>query len=113
MVPLLGASHNRNALDSEKAEERSFDLTFHFAELEDVKSGERVFDIVAQEKTVIEKLDVVQEAGGMNKALIKTVSDIKGGKRIILNFKPIAANPEQRTAPILSGIEIIDHEGGM
>ncbi len=47
------------------AEPRKFIVRLHFAELEDVAPGERVFDVLVQGKTVVENLDVVKEAGGV------------------------------------------------
>jgi beta-glucanase (GH16 family) len=54
-----------------------YDVTFQFAELEDIAMGERVFDIVVNGKRVIESLDVLRARDGNHRsALDRTVTGV-------------------------------------
>ena len=55
-----------------------YDITFKFAEPEDIPIGGRVFDVLAQGKPVIENLDVRQARDGKHSsALSRTVTDVE------------------------------------
>lgn len=54
-----------------------YDITFHFAEPEDVENGQRVFDVYAEDQRVIRDLDVkVFRDGRIHSALTVTVPNI-------------------------------------
>ena len=80
---------------------RFYDVVLHFAELEDVGPGERVFDVRLQGETVIDGLDVVKEAGGRNVALAKMVRGIEARDRLTLELVP-----RSDRAPIISALEV-------
>ena len=81
--------------------QRSYDVVLHFAELEDVKPGERVFDVKLQGETVIAGLDVVKEAGARNVALVKRIPGIQARDKLTLELVPHAAKPA-----IISAMEV-------
>ncbi len=83
------------------APEASYRVNLYFSELENKKSGERVFDIKLQDKKVLENFDVVKETGGMDKQVIKSFSGIKAGKTMKIDLNPVSGNT------ILSGVELI------
>ncbi|NOZ20747.1 MAG: hypothetical protein GXP25_06620 [Planctomycetes bacterium] len=85
---------------------RTYRTRLHFAELEDVKPGERVFDVKLQGKTVLTAVDVVKEAGGQDVAIIKTVDGIEAADTLALELVPRTALP-----PILSAVEITELGG--
>jgi len=77
-------------------------VKLHFVENpEDAKNiGERVFSMdVSGEK--INKLDIIKEAGGVNKALVKTVHVMVTTGKIEITFKG------EQKEPLINGIEII------
>jgi hypothetical protein len=82
----------------------------HFAEMEEVSPGERVFDVRVQGETAIEALNVAGEAGGREKALVREVSGIPAAEVLLFELvtSPQAQNPE--LPPILSAIEILGEE---
>ena len=83
--------------------ERTFTVHLHFAELEDVTPGRRVFDVRIQGRTVIRNLDVVAAAGGPGKALVREVKGVKAAEEITLALVPSKTG----TLPaILSAVEI-------
>ncbi len=74
-----------------------------FAEPENIKAGERVFDLSLQGKVVSESFDVVKEGKGRMRAVTKIQDRVKVGKdgRLEVSLKAKAG------VPVLSGIEII------
>ena len=73
-----------------------------FAEPENVEAGRRVFDVELQGTTRLEKLDIVREAGGARRGIIKTIDDVTLGENLQLKLKTRSELP-----PILSGLQII------
>ncbi|HUS38154.1 MAG TPA: malectin domain-containing carbohydrate-binding protein, partial [Pirellulales bacterium] len=82
---------------------RSYTVRLHFAELDQVKPGERVFDVRIQNKTVIQGLDVVSEAGGCRTALTREIEGISASDTITIGLLPSA---DSKLPAILSAIEI-------
>ena len=78
----------------------SYDITFLFAEPEDIAIGERVFDVQAQGKTVVEALDVRQARDNKHSsALARTVAGIVvSDGQLNLEFSSRVGTP------VLSGI---------
>jgi outer membrane protein assembly factor BamB len=76
-------------------------VTLHFAELQSAtKPGERVFDVKLQGKTVAAALDVVQAAGGAQRALTREVRRVRVEDNLVVELNPIKGEP------ILSAIEV-------
>jgi hypothetical protein len=73
-----------------------------FAEMDQVKVGQRVFDVELQGTTRLEKLDIVNEAGGLNREIIKTIDDVSVGQDLRLKLKTRGELP-----PILSGLQVL------
>ena len=84
---------------------RNFIVRLHFAELEDVAAGERIFDVELQGRTVIESFDVVKEAGGRFRALVREF-EISANRQMNIRLVPKAKSLTERSAPILSGVEV-------
>ena len=82
---------------------RKYTVRLHFAELDRVKPGERVFDVKIQDKTVIQGLDVVSEAGGCRTALTREIQRVSASDTISISLLPSARS---EFPPILSAIEI-------
>ena len=83
--------------------ERTFTARLHFAELEQVKPGERVFDVRIQGTTVLEGLDVARETGGSRRVLTKEIQGISATDTISIGLVPA---PDSKRPAILSAIEI-------
>ena len=66
-----------------------------------VKPGARVFDVVLQGKVVSPCLDVVAEAGGPMRSIVRTWKNIPIGDALQIELRP-----KSRFAPVLSGVEI-------
>ena len=85
-----------------KADSNLYTIRLVFAEMDQVKAGQRVFDVELQGTTRIEKLDIVSEAGGLNREIIKTIDDVSLGQDLRLKLKTRGEFP-----PILSGLQVL------
>jgi outer membrane protein assembly factor BamB len=85
-------------------------VRLHFAEPDDVKPGERVFDVRVQGKTLLKNFDIIREAGARNTALVKELKGIAADRAVILELIPSGKDLSESTVPILSGIEIMVEE---
>ena len=88
---------------------RRYRVRLHFAEVDDLKPGARVFDVRVQGREAVSKLDIVREAGGPMTALVKEVSGVAATDKLTVELVP--AGEGQSTGTLLGGIEIVA-EGG-
>ncbi len=88
--------------DDEKPPRKNYTVRLHFAELEDVKAGERVFDIKIQGKTAAENFDIAAESGGKDRALVKEFNNISAQETVNIEF----VQKGSKRQPAVSGIEI-------
>lgn len=92
--------------------QKFYTVRLHFAELSDVKKGQRVFDIMVQDKIQVRDFDIVKEAEKKNTALVKEFKSIQATDSLVINFISSEEKPTGKTAPILSGIEVIASDTG-
>lgn len=85
---------------------RPFVVRLHFAELDDVAPGERVFDVVLQGKTVLKDFDIVRAAGGRYRAVVREFRDVRADRQLDLRLVPKAGSLTERNAPALSAVEV-------
>jgi outer membrane protein assembly factor BamB len=81
--------------------ERSYTVRLYFLEPQDLKPGERVFDVSLQGKPVLPELDVVKAAGGANRAIVREFKGVRCSTSLQVD---LTAN-KGRT--LLSGVEIV------
>ena len=82
---------------------RAYTLRLHFLESDDVRPGDRVFDVHVQGQPALAAFDVVKAAGGRNRALVKEVSGVQVGDELVIELIPTTS---KLRASILSGVEI-------
>ncbi|UCF38026.1 MAG: PQQ-binding-like beta-propeller repeat protein [Acidobacteriota bacterium] len=85
--------------------QRLFDVYLYFAEPEDLASGERLFEIRIQGEPALEQLDVVREAGGARRLVVKLFKGITVEERLEIEFVPLEGSRVKD--PILCGLEVI------
>jgi len=78
-----------------------YTVRLHFAEIEDVKSGQRVFDVKLQGKTVLRNLDIAAEAGGTKRPVVKEFKGVRIAGDLTLAVKA------RKGRPRLCGLEIV------
>jgi outer membrane protein assembly factor BamB len=85
--------------------ERTYTLRLYFAEPDDLKPGERVFTVAVQGQEILKDFDIVKEAGGPNRSLVKEIKGVKMTRDLILTFTP-SGNATVKV-PLICGLEMI------
>lgn len=102
---LIGIKSFEITLSQEQeVSETIYTVNLYFAELEDKKPGERIFDIVIQDKNVTDKFDIIAEVGKSDSEVVKSYQGIKAGKTMKIDLIPVRGNT------IISGIEIMQEK---
>jgi outer membrane protein assembly factor BamB len=107
-APVSGAPYESLILVPKSFEApRRLTVRLHFAELDDVKPGQRVFDVKLQGQTVLEDFDIVAVAPGSRRPVVKDFPGLTVARAVRLELVPKAPTPGPDSEPILSGIEIL------
>jgi hypothetical protein len=102
---LRGVSDITIGLGDDGKKPRRFTVRLVFADPDNVQPGERVFDVAVQGKTVLKDFDIVKEAGGPRRSLVKEFTAIEAAGQLNVRLSPSVE--AGAACPILSGIEII------
>lgn len=86
-------------LDKDAKAEQTYTVRLHFVEPDGLKPGERLFDVSLQGHEVLKDFDIVREAEGGDRALVKEFT-VKAAKDLKLSFTP------RRSVPLLCGLEV-------
>jgi len=78
-----------------------YDVTLYFADVENDSAGRRVFNVRIQGREVVQNLDIVAEAGGGNRALVRRVAD-----KLTIELVPKSPDVSLKEMPILNAVEI-------
>jgi hypothetical protein len=81
---------------------RTYDVSLYFVEPDNVAVGARVFDIQIQGVTVASNFDIVQQAGGVRKSVMKKITGVKVKDWLDIKFIPKAGTP------VIAGMEVIE-----
>jgi hypothetical protein len=96
--------------------ERTLTVRLHFAGPDEaVKAGWRSFDVTLGDQPVLKGFDVVKEAGGARRALVKEFKGVKAREELSLTLSPpstgLAMPTPMRTdetrLPVICAIEIL------
>jgi hypothetical protein len=85
---------------------RPHTVRLHFAEMNDMPAGQRLFDVKIQGEKLLEDFDIVKEAGGSRCALVREFHGIQAADQLIVELIPKATKVTDDTAPILCAIEL-------
>jgi hypothetical protein len=91
-------------LADKTAAPRKYTLRLHFLEPAAIQPGERVFSVQVQGQPAISNLDIMQEAGGPNRGLVKELRGVEAAERLMIELTPNSSAKVK--ASVLSGIEI-------
>jgi len=80
-----------------------YTVRLHFAEPEQIEPGRRVFDVRLQDETVLSGFDVVDQAGGSRKALVKEFRSVEVRDTLTVEMTPTAES--KISQPILCGVQ--------
>jgi hypothetical protein len=78
-----------------------YTVRLYFAEPEDKQPGDRIFDVMLQDRKVLQGFDIAKEAGGSMRAVVKEFSGVRTAGKLTLALTP------QTGDPLLCGLEII------
>ena len=96
-------------LTDDAAGEKSavYTVRLGFNALPEDREGRRVFDIKLQDKVVLESFDILETAGGSNRAVVKEFKGIEAGSTMVLELLARPANPNPDQAPIINFIDVV------
>ena len=83
--------------------DQPYTVELHFSEPDQVEPGQRVFDIQIQGKTVAKEFDAVREAGGLNRALVRSFPHVLIDESLRIELIPA---PGSKYPPVLCGLEV-------
>jgi len=89
-------------LSGTEEQAKPYTVRLHFSEPEKVNPGERAFRVNLQGKTVAPAIDVVQEAGGPNRSLVKEFQGVQIGQELVLELAAVRGS----RGTILCGVEL-------
>ena len=92
------------ALGKDVRENRGYNVRLFFTEPEDLEPGERLFHVALDGQQVLENLDIVKEAGGRNRVLIKEFENVPAGAELQIELTAIQGKT------LLSGVEVVASE---
>jgi hypothetical protein len=81
---------------------RAYTVRLVFAEPEKVRLAERVFSVKLQGQTVLNHFDILKEAGGINRGILREFRGIKAADAVEIEFVPAGAKPS-----LICGVEMI------
>ncbi len=99
-----GAREIRVRLSKAPIADSRYTVRLIFMEPDDVKPGERVFDVTVQGQLVLDDFDIVKETGANRASLMKTIESIKIDGELVIELAPTKPGMQS----LLCGIEIID-----
>jgi hypothetical protein len=82
---------------------RTFTVGLYFADPEPLAPGQRVFSVKIQGHEILKDLDIVREAGGADRGIVRRVSGIRAGDNLQLEFVPATARP-----PLICGVKLVE-----
>jgi outer membrane protein assembly factor BamB len=94
----------RSVLPNSPPGEATYTVRLHFAELQNRLPGERVFDVTVQGRTVLEALDIVREAGGPWREVVREVTGVLAADTLTVAFT--ARSGES----LICGMELVQEE---
>ncbi len=105
---LSGPLKLKITLSGEPSDKATYTVKLHFAELENKKPGERVFNVRLQDSEVLHGFDIAKEAGGVDTPVVRTFEKIAVKDALTVECLPTTAGTG--APPLLSGIEVILEE---
>ena len=102
---LAGPLRLKITLSGKPSDTALYTVKLHFAELENKKPGERLFNVRLQDQEVLHGFDIAQAAGGADKPVVKTFAKIPVIDALTVECLPVSSGAG--VPPLLSGIEVI------
>ncbi len=84
----------------------AYTVRLHFAELDNVEPGKRVFNVAVNGRPALKGVDIVKEARGVRKALVKEIKSVEAEEAIQIDFSAKIGRPAPDQMPLIQGVEI-------
>lgn len=97
----IGLTSLRLRVATDSPSPRPYTVKLHFAEPEELAPGQRVFDVALQGRPVLERFDIVKEAGDDLHGLVKTFSGVQ-----VQDVLEVTCTGRTSAPPVLCGIEL-------
>ncbi len=88
-----------------EAQPRKYNVRLHFAEMQDVKAGERVFRVAVQGQQLPAALDIAKEVG-QRTAFVKQFTGVEVTNELEIAFTSLREN--RGAPPVICGIEVVE-----
>ena len=86
---------------------RKYTVRLHFAELNNVRPGDRVFDVVIQGQRKLKAFDIAA-AGKLRSAVVREFKDVLANDALAIEFIPQVRDPDSTLLPAMSAIELME-----
>jgi outer membrane protein assembly factor BamB len=83
----------------------TYTVRLHFCEPQPLQPGQRTFDVRLQGKTVVDRLDIVQAAGGSNRAYVRQFERVRLDPDGNLTLELVPSDGATRH-PLINGLEV-------
>lgn len=90
-------------LSKEEKTERAYTVRLYFAEPEETAQGERSFDVLLDGERVLEDFDVVREAGGTRRTIVREFDSVMVKNRLAITFR---RTENSTKGPLICGLEM-------
>jgi len=89
----------------------NYTVRLHFADPDNERPGERVFDVTMQGEAALRGFDIAKETGGRYRAVVKEFKGVKVKDKLLLRFAATKnGDSTAASAPVLCGIEVVREE---
>jgi hypothetical protein len=99
-----GAEEIKIQLAADATQDRNYTVRLHFADTAQHEPGRRVFDVALNGRNVLTDFDIVRDADGPNRSLVKTFADIAADTELRITLTAKTGKT------LLGGVEIITQE---
>ncbi|MFC1717422.1 PQQ-binding-like beta-propeller repeat protein [Candidatus Poribacteria bacterium] len=101
---VANAGDDKDELIEAFIKRRPYTVRLYFSEPDDVKPGQRSFDVAIQGQEKLRDFDIVKEAGGKNRPIVKEFKSIPVTWDLALTFTPSESATGE---PLICGVEVI------
>lgn len=101
---LIGPLDLKMTLSAAPMTEAYYTVELYFAELEEIKAGERLFSVLLQGEPVLQNFDIIQQAGAAYKTCVQRFPRIRVQDSLHVQCSPASGS---RFLPLLCGIKVI------
>jgi outer membrane protein assembly factor BamB len=104
---LVGPLDLKVTLSASPMLDAAYTIELYFAELEDIKPGERKFSVMLQGQQVLRDFDILQQAGAGLKTVVQSFPHVRVSDVLQVQCQP---SPNAKCMPLLCGIKMVKEQ---